>query len=315
MKKALALLLALGLAAAMLTGCGQTGGDSGSSASAAEDEYITIMINTIGLGQIAAGYPDTEITFDDEMPTQSMGCSLNKGDQYVLKAKADEGWYFQKWTKDGEDISVEAEITIEVDAPAEYVAYFELEESEESADTETEDSAAAEGEVPSFTTLGELMAADLPFYGASLNNTTYVYCYEVDGTVYRAICENIPEDIANEYFELNFADGDVEDQKNELISPLEISYTENLTEGFPEQEELDQMVGMTGGDLLDMGWIPMDYDLSAMEFTMFSGPYSYRVTFEEQIDSFDEFGDYSELVPLTIKDIICEGYGDMTGLN
>ena len=45
----------------------------------------------------------------------------------MIKAKADEGWKFVKWTKDGTDFSEEPEITVEVSEDVEYIAVFETE--------------------------------------------------------------------------------------------------------------------------------------------------------------------------------------------
>ena len=83
---------------------------------------MTITINTEGLGQIAYAPEGEEPEFDDEYPAQSAQLNLPEAGTYVLAAKADEGWKFVKWTKDGADYSTDAEITVEFTENADFVA-------------------------------------------------------------------------------------------------------------------------------------------------------------------------------------------------
>ena len=88
---------------------------------------MTITINTEGLGQIAYAPEGEEPEFDDEYPAQSAQLNLPEAGTYILAAKADEGWKFVKWTKDGADYSTDAEITVEFTENADFVAVFESE--------------------------------------------------------------------------------------------------------------------------------------------------------------------------------------------
>jgi hypothetical protein len=91
-------------------------------------DYIgTLMINVDGLGTIAYGKEGEEVEFEEDFPTQSAAINVEEPTDYVLKAKADEGWKFVKWTKDGEDFSEEPEITVEVTGDVDYRAVFEEE--------------------------------------------------------------------------------------------------------------------------------------------------------------------------------------------
>ncbi|MCQ2563603.1 MAG: hypothetical protein MJ128_03830 [Mogibacterium sp.] len=61
-------------------------------------------------------------------PAQSTYLGEPEVKTYTVGAKADEGWKFIKWTKDGEDYSTEETITIEVnETDAEYIAVFDAE--------------------------------------------------------------------------------------------------------------------------------------------------------------------------------------------
>ena len=116
------LLLLFGFA-----GCGSSEEGAGTDAETAGGA-ITLNINTEGMGQIAYAKAGESLAFDDEFPVQSAQENLSEPADYVLSAKADEGWKFVKWTKDGEDLSTDAEITVTIDASAEYVAVFDIDE-------------------------------------------------------------------------------------------------------------------------------------------------------------------------------------------
>ncbi len=102
------------------SGLANTGSDS--------DGSITVLINTEGMGQIAYAEEGNKPEFNDEIPSQSAQISLTETQTYVLGAKADEGWKFVKWTKDGEDFSEEEQIIVKLDSSAVFVAVFENED-------------------------------------------------------------------------------------------------------------------------------------------------------------------------------------------
>ncbi len=89
---------------------------------------ITVSINTEGLGHFnVLTDGDTYETGDDYMTT-SMILNLYEPAAYTLSARGDEGWEFVKWTKNGEDLSTEPDITVEFAESAEYLAVFEYPE-------------------------------------------------------------------------------------------------------------------------------------------------------------------------------------------
>lgn len=91
---------------------------------------VIVNINTEGLGQIAYAPEGETPEFDEEYPTQSAQLNLESPETYVIAAKADAGWRFVKWTKDGEDFATDAEITVELsEEHVEYVAVFEAEQA------------------------------------------------------------------------------------------------------------------------------------------------------------------------------------------
>ena len=128
MKKVLYLLLTLVLVMG-LAACGSSKEEeaAGSMEGDTPEVIAVLKINTEGMGQIAYGLEGEDIEFNDEFPEQSAMVNLTEPGTYVIKAKADDGWKFVKWTKDGEDFSEEADITVEAAEDAEYIAVFETE--------------------------------------------------------------------------------------------------------------------------------------------------------------------------------------------
>ncbi len=93
---------------------------------------IFVHINTEGDGNIDYAEGETAPEIDEEYPFQSAQINLAEPTAYTFTAwtKA-EGWRFVKWTKDGEDFSAEATVTVELAESAEYVAVFALGDGEE----------------------------------------------------------------------------------------------------------------------------------------------------------------------------------------
>ena len=88
-------------------------------------DTFSVRINTEGNGVFAYAKEGEELIFDEEHPAQSLQMNLAEMAIYTIKARANEGCRFIKWTKDGEDYSTEDQITVEFTEDVEYVAFFE----------------------------------------------------------------------------------------------------------------------------------------------------------------------------------------------
>ena len=261
---------------------------------------ITVTVNTEGDGQIAYAKEGEEPEFDDEYPSQSAYLGLEGPETYVLSAKPDEGWKFKKWTKDGEDYSRDAQITVELTESGEFVAVFGIAGTDETP-----------VDLDAVTTLGQVLG--LPNYGSSCTENFYVYAFEQDDIFYRAIAE-CPDEVADAIFALDWEDPQYDEKERELISPLKVIRIENLTETIPTQEELDQLVGKTGKELLEDDWYLSGWNLVDEEFTMGHGPFMYTVVFDGTIQNPDEFED-EDIEPLVVKSVTYAGRGDLTNLD
>ena len=151
-------------------------------------------------------------------------------------------------------------------------------------------------------------------YQESYTEEKYVYGIEIDGNYYRAVVD-LPKDVSKELWAIDFEDKDKDAKVKELMSPLELTSLENLTEQVPKQEELDKLVGKKGKELFDDGWTYNYYNLEDMEAGLDHGPYSYIVTFEydgEQMVNSDDFDFYEEFKDLPVKSITFERIGDIS---
>ena len=265
-----------------------------------EEASIVVTVNTKGFGEIATAKADEELAFDDEYPMQSAYVGLAEPETYVFGARPDEGWKFMKWTRDGEDYSKDDTITVELTESADFIAVFGIAGTDETP-----------VDLESVTTLGEVLG--LPNYGSSCVEDYYVYAFEQDGIFYRAIAA-CSEDVLNAVFELDWDDEDYDAKLNALIAPLEVIRIENLTEAIPAQEELDQLIGKTGQQLIDEGWINSGWNLEDMEFYMNYGPFSYIVTFDGQVDNYEDF-DEEDINSLIVKSVRYDDLGDPTNLD
>jgi len=268
-----------------------------------ESGIVTIKANLggIGFGQIALAEDGKAPEFSDEYPTQSIFTNVEKGKSIDFGAKADEGSKFLKWTVDGEDFSNEEFITVTAERDIEYVAVFGPAGKDETyVDLEKVDK------------LGELLG--LPEYGSSMSEDKYVYAFEQDGVIYRAVAA-LPTDVSEALWDLDWEDEQYEEKEKALLAPLKILEINNLSEGIPSQYELDKLIGKTGGELLENGWYCTGWTYEDAVFYMGHGPYNYLVTFNEKVDNWDNFNEYEDLNDMTVSSVTYDGFGDVASLD
>lgn len=93
------------------------------------ETVATLHINIEGQGEIAYAPEGEEVQFEEGYPFQTAVVNIFEGDtnKYTLAAKPAEGFKFVKWTKDGEDYSIDEQTEVEVEGEVEYIAVFEAE--------------------------------------------------------------------------------------------------------------------------------------------------------------------------------------------
>ena len=272
----------------------------------APEPIATVTIDVDGMGQIALAEGDEVLAFDDEYPTQSAVLKLVEPADYTIAAKADEGYQFVKWTKNGETFSTDAQITLALTESAAYVAVFR--EYNPYADEPVSDIGDAH-------TIGDVMALSNGNYTASEN--LYVTMAELNDVVYRVEAA-MDGETSEALFALNFDDPDYQQKFTDLVSPLAITRIENLSAQIPSQETLDALIGKTGEELLNDGWTCEGWTfegqgLNELVFHLNHGPFAYDVTFDGTEDLPEDF-DEANLNSLTVASITCSGIGNATAI-
>ncbi len=287
------------LAALMVTSLAacSSGKPEGSGDSGLPEDYVTIQVNTEGLGIIAVAEEGEEAKIDQENPISSSFMNVEKGSVLAMNAEGREGYKFSRWTKDGENFSADAEITVTADADAEYIAVFHLDSGYDGeAITDIKDAKV----------IGDILA--LPSLGNACYADKYVTAFELNGTAYRVIAE-ISEDLAEQIFNIDFSDPDHNKIENELVKDLAITRVEKLEDIIPSDDEIAQFRGKTGADLVDAGFT---FDSFYADEHYFEGNYGvgyYRVFYEGKPDT--SLDDLNEMIsPLTIVSIDYQGIGD-----
>lgn len=87
---------------------------------------MSVFINTEGVGQIEYAAEGEELVFDDEYPYTSAQINLAEPTTVTIGAREREkGWYFVKWTLNGEDYTTDEIFTVNVTETCDFVAVFE----------------------------------------------------------------------------------------------------------------------------------------------------------------------------------------------
>ena len=272
----------------------------------APEPIAIVTLEADGMGQIALAEGDEPLAFDDESLIRGAVLELVEPADYTFAARADEGYRFVKWTKNGETFSTDAQITLALTESAAYVAVFRVYNPYAGEPV---------SDIGSAHTIGDVLALSNGNYTAS--ESLYVTVAELDDVVYRVeaamdakTSEALPA--------LDFEDPDYLQKFTDLVSPLPITRIENLTAQIPSREALDALIGKTYEELLNDGWTCEGWTLEGPElnelvFHLNHGPFAYDVIFDGVEDLPDDF-DEADLKPLTVASITCNGIGDATAI-
>ena len=105
-----------------------------------------------------------------------------------------------------------------------------------------------------FAVLNDTDEADeTPAYSSAITDTMYIIAFDKEGAYYRVEAE-IPEDVTAQLNVIDFFDEKRDEKYEALLGPLPVTRVADLSAVIPAQEELDALVGMTGQELLDMGF-------------------------------------------------------------
>ena len=160
-----------------------------------------------------------------------------------------------------------------------------------------------------FKTMGDVFAFESGNNGYT--EKYFGYVFEKDGIIYRAIAE-LPTDVSEAIWAVDFFDEHRDEKVREMVAPLPITQLDNLTEQIPAQEELNALIGKTGQELKDEGWIISAWQLDDMTFTMEYGPFAYTVVMEGEYTANEnyDFDEDTDFGPLKVKSVTYYGIGD-----
>ena len=260
---------------------------------------FTLIGDTEGLGEIAYAQGNETPKFEDSRPYQSIYIGFEGPEVYTFAARPEEGYKFMKWTKNGVDYSKDAQITFEVTENTELIAVFGIKGKNE-----------AHVDLDKVTTLGQLLG--LPDYGRAWTESVYVFAFEQDGDIYRAIAD-LPESVYNAMNDLDFEDEKYDEKLDALIDGLKVVNITDLTKAIPTQADMDKLIGKTVKELFDAGWENFGGNTQNMEFYFDRGVFSYTLTLEGTLKDLQNFED-ADLEPLVVKSVVFNGIGNPTAI-
>lgn len=152
-----------------------------------------------------------------------------------------------------------------------------------------------------FRTLADVFAAKSELYALATSPDKFAIVFPVDGVYYRVEAD-IPADVYEKLDAIDFFDETREAQEQALLGPLPVTRVGNLSSGIPSQEELDVLIGLTGQDLLDMGFAyGSGYSFwDKAEMYLVSGLYEYHVYFNETVPEMDNYEEALDELMLTL---------------
>lgn len=174
---------------------------------------------------------------------------------------------------------------------------------------EEEKPAEAPSTLSEFNKLGDIWSFESP--GCGCENNQYVRLFVKDGLYYRADA-TLTEEQFQQLMDIDIFDPDAEKKTAALVADLPIAHLYTLSDVMLSQAEMDALVGKTGQELLDMGFVPQgSYGFSEAEklswASLDKGPFMYQVDFVEYV-TVDDNPNVAEVIrPLTVKSVSWEG--------
>ena len=167
--------------------------------------------------------------------------------------------------------------------------------------------AAAEG--TDWKALGDIWDYESPGYGCEANQ--YVRLFQTEGVYYRADA-TLTDEQFQQIMDIDIFDPEAAEKEKAVVAELPIDHLYDLSQVLLPQEALDSLAGMSGQELLDLGFVPQgSYGFSEEEklswASLDKGPFGYQVAFVEYVDAGDDPNVAEVIRPLTVKSVTWEG--------
>ncbi|MBQ6358757.1 MAG: hypothetical protein IJI97_07410, partial [Clostridia bacterium] len=173
-----------------------------------------------------------------------------------------------------------------------------------------------------FKTLADVFAVlkrvteeeETPSYSSTIAENLYVIAFDKEGAYYRVEAD-ITQDVMEQLDAIDFFDEARDEKQEALLSPLPVTRVGDLSACMIPQEGLDALVGLTGEELLDLGFeYGMGYSFwDATQVFVNNGLFSYTVYFNEKVPEMDDYDDVLDELfrSMTVQKVECDGLADI----
>lgn len=161
-------------------------------------------------------------------------------------------------------------------------------------------------------TLGDALAVRTEEMGMSQNENYYVCMFKAGDSYVRVVAKMEPG-VEKKIDSVDWSKDNVNEQIEEAASSLSLVSAEDVTSQLLSQSGRDELVGKTGQQLVDEGWIFTRYFMYGGEQTgaaFDKGPFSYGVTFDVSIDEKDTEDEGKSIMDATVAQVEVLGAGD-----
>ena len=141
-----------------------------------------------------------------------------------------------------------------------------------------------------YKTLADVLTVEKDAFSSSITEDLYVIAFETNGAYYRVEAEITPE-IAEQLDAIDFFDEEKDAKEMAILGPLPVSRVGDISACLPSEEELNALVGMTGQELVDMGFEQgMGYNFwDKAEFYLTKDLFEYHVYFTEKVPEMEDY--------------------------
>ena len=154
----------------------------------------------------------------------------------------------------------------------------------------------------SYKTMADAFAVETRERGLTFGEDFCIYVFYDQEKPMRVVCK-MTKELYDQAAAAMMEDepGEI-DKQAEILGPLEVIRTDDLSKDQVTQEELNQLVGKTGQDLLDDGYKPVDHNFDEeTAFYLEKGYHRYRFVFNETVKDHEDFDHEKEIAGLTVK--------------
>ena len=157
------------------------------------------------------------------------------------------------------------------------------EEGSKEENSQDENSQDEKAFLESLKTFADIQALEGVEFGnmSSLEEKLLIVAFTLpDGTIYRAVADITPEQ-DEAIWGVDFFAEDHDEQVAAILAPLEIKQIDNLSQFILTEEQMDQLVGKTGAELMEDGWRVNGFYLDEKEFYVIKEFFEYTIIVKE----------------------------------